>query len=79
MYYDGCAMIVVNGKLVAQGSQFSMSDVEVVTARIDLDEVRTYRGSLNSLGVQAAQSPSYPRIDVDIDVARDREGLAILE
>ncbi len=27
--YDGCAMIIVNGKVVAQGSQFSMNDVEV--------------------------------------------------
>lgn len=72
-------MIVVNGQLVAQGSQFSMADVEVITARIDLDEVRTYRGSLNSLGVQAAHSPSYPRVDLDVDVAVDREGECILE
>ena len=35
-----CALIAVNGKLVAQASQFSMHDVEVVTATVDLDEVR---------------------------------------
>lgn len=45
-------MIAVNGALVAQGSQFSMSDVEVVVATVDLDEVRTYRGALSSLAVQ---------------------------
>ena len=36
---DGCACIVVNGEVVAQGSQFSIKDVEVVVAQIDLDAV----------------------------------------
>lgn len=36
---DGCASVVVNGDLVAQGSQFSLKDVEVVTAQIDLEAV----------------------------------------
>lgn len=29
LYFDGCACVAVNGNLVAQGSQFSLSDVEV--------------------------------------------------
>ena len=37
---DGCSCIVVNGNLVAQGSQFSLKDVEVVVAQVDLDAVR---------------------------------------
>lgn len=36
---DGCACVVVNGEVVAQGSQFSLKDVEVVVAQIDLDAV----------------------------------------
>lgn len=36
---DGCACIMVNGDVVAQGSQFSMKDVEVVVAVVDLDAV----------------------------------------
>lgn len=28
LYYDGSAMIIVNGRVVAQGSQFSLLDVE---------------------------------------------------
>jgi len=36
---DGCASVVVNGDVVAQGSQFSLNDVEVVVAQIDLDVV----------------------------------------
>ncbi|KAI8000547.1 hypothetical protein LOK49_LG09G01037 [Camellia lanceoleosa] len=34
---DGCSCVVVNGDVVAQGSQFSLKDVEVVVAQIDLD------------------------------------------
>lgn len=37
---DGCACVIVNGDVVAQGSQFSMKDVEVVVAVVDLDTVR---------------------------------------
>ena len=31
LFYDGSAMIIINGVVVAQGSQFSLRDVEVVT------------------------------------------------
>lgn len=36
---DGCACVVVNGDVLAQGSQFSLKDVEIVVAHIDLDAV----------------------------------------
>jgi NAD+ synthase (glutamine-hydrolysing) len=39
LYYDGCASVVVNGDVVALGSQFSLNDVQVVVAQIDLDVV----------------------------------------
>ncbi|KAF8062623.1 glutamine-dependent NAD(+) synthetase [Scenedesmus sp. PABB004] len=32
LYYDGCACVAINGALVAQGSQFSLADVEVTHA-----------------------------------------------
>ncbi|KAJ8250144.1 hypothetical protein COCON_G00220660 [Conger conger] len=44
LYYDGCAMIAVNGNITAQGTQFSLDDVDVVTATLDLEDVRSYRG-----------------------------------
>mmetsp|Transcript_32216 Transcript_32216/g.74173 ORF Transcript_32216/g.74173 Transcript_32216/m.74173 type:complete len:445 (-) Transcript_32216:1410-2744(-) len=55
LYYDGSAVIVCNGELLAQASQFSVSDVEVVAATIDLDDVRSYRASIPSFGIQAAR------------------------
>lgn len=27
VYYDGCAMVAINGDVVAQGAQFSLNDV----------------------------------------------------
>lgn len=33
-------MIVANGNVMAQGFQFSLNDVEVVTATVDIEDVR---------------------------------------
>ncbi|KAF8826059.1 hypothetical protein HHX47_DHR6000466 [Lentinula edodes] len=63
LYYDGCALIAVNGRIVAQGSQFSLNDVEVVTATIDIEDVRSHRAK-SSRSMQAAQAEKYPRIEV---------------
>ena len=61
LYFDGCAMIAVNGEIVAQGTQFSLNDVEVLAATLDLDDVRSFRGAKTSRGVQASQSePVFP-------------------
>ncbi|XP_020274404.1 glutamine-dependent NAD(+) synthetase isoform X2 [Asparagus officinalis] len=40
LYYDGCSCIAINGDVVAQGSQFSLKDVEVLVAQVDLDAVK---------------------------------------
>ncbi|MCZ7672237.1 MAG: hypothetical protein M5U34_36500 [Chloroflexi bacterium] len=61
LYFDGCALIAVNGELVAQGSQFSPRMWRVVTATIDLEEVRSYRGAIGSRQVQASESAAAPR------------------
>lgn len=62
LYYDGCAMILVNGDVVAQGSQFSLNDVEVITATVDIEDVRSFRCT-PSRGLQATHSPTYQRIE----------------
>ncbi|KAF4214844.1 hypothetical protein CNMCM6805_007908 [Aspergillus fumigatiaffinis] len=69
LYYDGCAMIVINGNIVAQGSQFSLKDVEVVTATVDIEEVRTYRAS-SSRNMQATRQPPFVRLDLDVRLSR---------
>ncbi|SSD60446.1 probable Glutamine-dependent NAD(+) synthetase [Saccharomycodes ludwigii] len=70
LYYDGCALIAINGKVVAQGSQFSLKDVEVVTATVDLEDVRSYRAAFMSRSMQASLSKiRYQRITVDVELA----------
>ncbi|KAH9839955.1 glutamine-dependent NAD synthetase with GAT domain-containing protein [Rhodofomes roseus] len=64
LYYDGCAIIAVNGHVIAQGSQFSLQDVEVVTATIDIEDVRAHRAA-SSRSMQAAGAERYQRIEVD--------------
>ncbi|KAI9092255.1 hypothetical protein K1719_027755 [Acacia pycnantha] len=64
LYYDGCACVVVNGDLVAQGSQFSLKDVELVTAQIDLDAVASLRGSVSTFQEQASCKTRVPSVAV---------------
>ena len=68
LYFDGCAIIAVNGEIVAQGSQFSLNEVEVVTATVNLEDVRSKRGAVISRMVQASQSDSVPRISADFEL-----------
>ncbi|GMI13983.1 hypothetical protein TrVE_jg7428 [Triparma verrucosa] len=53
LYYDGSSLIVLNGEVLAQASQFGLKDVEVVSATVDLSEVDSYRGSRPSFGEQS--------------------------
>eukprot|EP01063_Lacrimia_lanifica_P034658 TRINITY_DN6442_c0_g1_i1.p1 TRINITY_DN6442_c0_g1~~TRINITY_DN6442_c0_g1_i1.p1 ORF type:complete len:815 (+),score=314.39 TRINITY_DN6442_c0_g1_i1:72-2447(+) len=66
LFYDGCCMVWMNGRMLAQGSQFGMCDVEMRTAVVNLSDVRSYRMAFKSRSVQAAQSTKrYPRVEVD--------------
>lgn len=67
LYYDGCAMIAVNGHIVAQGSQFSLDDVEVLTTTQDLEDVRAYRTDKTSGKLTANEV--YPRVRVNFTLS----------
>jgi NAD+ synthase (glutamine-hydrolysing) len=61
------------GEVVAQGTQFSLNDVEVVVATIDLEELRVYRSAV-SRGFQAAKSKAkYERIQTSFELSSDIE------
>ncbi|OWF50194.1 Glutamine-dependent NAD(+) synthetase [Mizuhopecten yessoensis] len=70
-YYDGCSAIAVNGQMVSQGPQFSVQEVIVDTATVDLEDVRGYRNSLRSHSLRASQSTSYPRVHCDFAVTNN--------
>ncbi|KAI1812978.1 glutamine-dependent NAD synthetase [Poronia punctata] len=75
LYFDGSAMIFCNGQLLGQSPQFSLNDVEIVTATIDLEEVRAYRSSM-SRAMQAAQNlRKYYRIQTPFELSLDDDGI----
>jgi NAD+ synthase (glutamine-hydrolysing) len=75
VYYDGCPLIACNGSIIAQGTQFSLDDVQTITATIDLDEIRAARAS-KSRGLQAVTSldinggRGYNRIQADFEMGK---------
>eukprot|EP00808_Paulinella_micropora_P029108 g24370.t1 len=68
VYYDGCASVFVNGQCVAMGKQFSVLDIEIVTAVVDLEDVRSFRGVAPSRARQATSAARFPRVRVDFNL-----------
>ncbi|KAH7513692.1 hypothetical protein FEM48_Zijuj11G0008100 [Ziziphus jujuba var. spinosa] len=78
VYYDGCACVAVNGDLVAQGSQFSLKDAELVVAQIDLDVVSNIRKSSSSFQDEASRSVPSVKVPYSLCHSFDLEmGLSI--
>ncbi|PLW51740.1 hypothetical protein PCASD_00524 [Puccinia coronata f. sp. avenae] len=81
IYYDGCSLISLNGKLICQGSQFSLRDVEVIVTTVDLETVRTHRVGKNSRNQQAASDSGptgdYERVYVAADLTRRAEPILV--
>ncbi len=64
LYFDGSALIAQNGELLAQASQFSLNEVEVITATVNLNDVRSYRAAKASRTLQASQTAPLPQINI---------------
>ncbi|EDV26390.1 uncharacterized protein TRIADDRAFT_54321 [Trichoplax adhaerens] len=71
MYYDGNCIIARNGDIMNYGSKFSLEEVEVITATLDLEDVRTYRNAMTSVRLHSSAATSYPRIRVDFKLTHD--------
>jgi NAD+ synthase (glutamine-hydrolysing) len=69
LYYDGCSLIAINGQTVAQGSQFSLRDVEVITSTVDLDDIWSARQS-RSRGMQAMKAHEFKRVKIDFAMTK---------
>ncbi|GAA5985841.1 hypothetical protein JCM11641_005317 [Rhodosporidiobolus odoratus] len=73
LYYDGCSFITLNGEVIAQGSQFSLNDVEVVTATVDLQRIRSHR-TWSSRSMQAAgNQTAFERYRAETRLSSERE------
>lgn len=69
LYYDGCACIIVNGQVLAQGKQFSLEDVEVVVATVNLDDVRSYRNQTSAALQSVASVKPYHTVFADFEIS----------
>mmetsp|Transcript_32491 Transcript_32491/g.56170 ORF Transcript_32491/g.56170 Transcript_32491/m.56170 type:complete len:702 (-) Transcript_32491:49-2154(-) len=58
LLFDGCSSIALNGEIVALGKQFSVDEIEVVSACIHLSDINSYRSNLQSTALQASESLS---------------------
>lgn len=66
LYFDGCCLISLNDGLVAQGPQFTLAEIDITMATVDLDDVIAYRGNTGSRGPQTGHVVRYPRINVPV-------------
>ncbi|XP_075214444.1 NAD synthetase [Lycorma delicatula] len=68
VYFNGCSCIALNGRIINRSQQFSLQEVEVVIATIDLEDIRRYRNGIRSRSYCASSAPSYPRIQTDFSL-----------
>ena len=47
--------VSLSWQLLAQGSQFTLEEVEVISATVDLEDIRSYRASVGSRGIQVRE------------------------
>lgn len=71
LYFDGCSTIAINGKICTQGPQFSLQEVIVNVATVDLEDVRTYRNAIRSRNELGSRSFAYPRIHCNFALSHD--------
>lgn len=66
LYFDGSSMIAMNGSILAMTPQFSVNEVDVVSAVLDLSEVDSYRTPVPSRSIQAEETirNTFPIIDI---------------
>jgi NAD+ synthase (glutamine-hydrolysing) len=70
--FDGSSMVVSNGKVLAQADQYSLKPVDVITATVQLERVRSYRTTI-SRNMQATAQPEFPRIECDLRLVRSAD------
>lgn len=72
VYFNGCSCIALNGQISAKTQQFSLLDVEVAAATVDLDDVSSYRNSTRSrCYMSSVECQVYPLIKVDVFMSVD--------
>lgn len=75
VFFNGCSCISLNGNVLARTDQFSLVDVEVATATVDLDQVSSYRNSKRSrCYLSSLNTESYHRVHIDAALSNNVAG-----
>lgn len=75
VYYDGGAMVALNGEIIGQSEQFTMRDVELLVSTVDLQDIRTYRYCRSRTDGTASISCDTPKVRVDYCLTGDGGGI----
>lgn len=75
IYFNGGSCVALNGHILSHSKQFALQDVEVTSATIDLEDIRSYRNEMRSRSHMSSESPSYPRINVDFSLSSDDDAV----
>lgn len=62
--FNGNSCIFLNGDLLNRSEQFSLKDVEVVCATVNLEKIGSYRNRIRSRSALSSDHRSYPRVFV---------------
>lgn len=69
LYFNGGSCIALNGNILAHSEQFAISEVEVTTTTIDLEDIRSFRNAKRSLAHRSSLEEAYIRIKVDFSLS----------
>jgi len=75
--YDGDAMIATQGKIVARAHRFGYSELELVTAVIDVDQTRSHHSALNGYRPELSAEATCIRCAYSFPEARPEPPTAI--
>jgi NAD+ synthase (glutamine-hydrolysing) len=73
LYFDGSAMICLNGDFVGQASQFGTNEIEITVASVDVDKVRSKRATMSSSSIQASKADLLPITKIDFSLIASPE------
>ena len=62
--FAGDAMIGLNGNIISKAPLFTLNEIELVTATVDLEDIRVYKHLIRSRCLHGAKTKSFPRIQV---------------
>mgnify|MGYP000848368810 CR=1 FL=1 len=78
LYFDGSSMITMNGEIYSQSPQFSINDIDISMAILDLDQVRALRLSNHSRGMPSTYVQRFQRVYADINICRNVKSMSMV-